>query len=106
MISALLALSLNLAVAPQGPDEGASPRTAAPLAVRSDRPALGLGRRAVLREKTGGHSRTPQVTCAAACPPMPVLAVSLFYSDPLVIPARPAATPSSPRDPPSRDPSL
>lgn len=104
MISAFLALGLNLTIAPPagGPAAGSSLPPAL-VTLDGERPSWGIVRRAILREKLSHPSRSLDlVPVAAGLDPLAPHA-SLLYTAPLLTPARPAATPSSQRDPPSRD---
>jgi hypothetical protein len=104
MISTLLALSLNLAVAPPigGPAESSSLH-AAPVAPDGERPTWGIVRRAISRDKATAHSKSLTGALAGAAHDLPRERLTRPYSPPLLTPARPAAAPSSQRDPPSRD---
>jgi hypothetical protein len=101
MIPAILALGLNLTVAPCSGPADPSPQ-AAPVALRSERPGRGLARRALPRE-TDGHSRSLKAVRAASGFALPAQPATVLYTSPSLTPARPAATPSSQRAPPSRD---
>jgi len=102
MISALLALGLNLTIAPPpgGPAAGSS---LPPALIVAERPSWGIVRRAILRHRASHPSKSVAVVLAAAGLGPVAAHVSLHYAAPLLTPARPAATPSSQRDPPSRD---
>lgn len=101
MTAAILALGLNLTIAPaRGPID--PPPQAAPLVVRKERPRRGLARRALPRE-SDGHARPLKAVRAVAGFALPAQEATVVYAAPLLTPARPAATPCSQRDPPSRD---
>jgi hypothetical protein len=101
MTPAVLALGLNLTIAPCRPVETSPP--AAPLVVRKERPRRGLARRALPRE-VDGQSRSLKAVRAGFGFARPAQPATVLPEASGLATARPAATPSSERAPPSRDP--
>jgi hypothetical protein len=107
MISALLALGLHLTVVHPigGRFEGPSLQTGR-VPGANEQSSWRIVRRVIRRDKKGTESRLFSVAVAADGFWLPTESGTSSYSSPLLAPARRAATPSSQRDPPSRDPFL